>query len=192
MNGVRLWLVRHPRPCIAEGVCYGSSDLPADAGATERQAAELAELLPQHIPLFCSPLQRCTALAGALQAQRPDLVCRTDSRLQELDFGIWEGRLWSEIGRQEVDAWTADFANHRVGGGESVQDLLDRVGSALHATLVHCQQRAAREAVWISHAGVIRAAAAWAAGTRRVACAGDWPAQAPAFGRWIHCLLSHG
>lgn len=189
---MRLWLVRHPRPGIAEGICYGSSDLPADAGATERQAAELAELLPGHIPVFCSPLQRCTALARALQALRPDLVCRTDQRLRELDFGSWEGRRWSEIGRQEVDAWMADFADHRVGGGESVQCLLDRVGSAVRATLAHCRHRDTRHAVWISHAGVIRAAVAWAGGIRRVDSAGQWPAHAPAFGSWVHCILSHG
>lgn len=192
MNGVRLWLVRHPRPCVAEGVCYGMSDIPADARATARQAAQLAKVLPERIPLYCSPLQRCTALGQALQALRPDLVCRLDDRLRELDFGAWEGRRWSDIGQQAVDAWVAEFARQRVGGGESVQDLTERVEAALHATLACCRDGGAREAVWISHAGVIRAAIAWAGGTRRMEHASQWPAHAPACGSWVHCILMRG
>jgi alpha-ribazole phosphatase len=41
--------------------------------------------------------------------------------------------------------------------------------------------------VWITHAGVIRAARLIASGKRRVAQASEWPVDAPGFGQW--CTL---
>lgn len=51
---------------------------------------------------------------------------RIDDRLIELDFGTWDGRPWAEIEVAEIEAWCADFAEHRPGGGESVKALLAR------------------------------------------------------------------
>ena len=45
---------------------------------------------------------------------------RFDARLAELDFGHWEMQSWDGIPRAEVDAWAADVAHYRPGGGESV------------------------------------------------------------------------
>jgi alpha-ribazole phosphatase len=82
---VKLWLVRHAAPAIESGRCWGRTDLLADAGATVRAAAALAQALPPGTALHCSPLQRCLQLARELQALRPDLSCRTDARLAEMD-----------------------------------------------------------------------------------------------------------
>ena len=158
----RLWLVRHAQPLVAPGVCYGRLDLPADAAATAASAQALAAALPASVRLaHHSPLQRCEQLAQALQALRPGLALKPEARLQELDFGTWEGCAWDAIGRAPVHAWTADFAHHRPGGGESLAHMLGRVAAALAAARLQCDSAAAtaggsRDVLWITHAGVAR------------------------------------
>lgn len=151
---MRLLLIRHPRPLVAPGICYGSSDLAADPA---HQAQVLAALQPEvqaalasGARLISSPLQRCAALAHAL-AERLDCPIETDPRLQEMDFGQWELRSWTDIARAEVDAWAADLVHYRPGGGENVLEVARRVQD-FRAAL----QRQQRDAILICHAGTIR------------------------------------
>jgi alpha-ribazole phosphatase len=173
-----LWLARHAQPLIAPGVCYGQLDVAADALATAVCAHALAEVLPLGISIISSPLQRCEQLAQVLHGLRPDLAFKVDSRLKEMDFGDWEGRRWDDIGAAAIDAWVADFAHHRPGGGESVSAFLQRVAAAWDET------SGGAETLWITHAGVIRAATMLQSGQRQIAQASEWPAAAPAFGSW--------
>ena len=92
-----LYLIRHPRPLIAPGVCYGRLDVAAEDPLPI--AAALRALLPAGAPVWSSPLQRCRLLAGHLRPQP-----RLDERLQEIDFGDWEGQAWDDIPRQEINA----------------------------------------------------------------------------------------
>jgi alpha-ribazole phosphatase len=174
-----LWLARHAKPLIEPGVCYGQLDVPADAQATATCARALAEALPSGIRIICSPLQRCEQLAHVLLGLRADLTYKTDPRLQEMDFGHWEGQRWDDIGAAAVEAWVADFARYRPGGGESVEAFMQRVASVWDDT------RGSSGAVWITHAGVIRAATLLHQGQRQIRQAAHWPATAPGFGSWI-------
>lgn len=154
---MKLWLLRHARVLAEPGLCYGATDLPADPEATQVAAQDAATVLPAGLPVWVSGLGRARQLVQALSALRPDLGAPTcDVRLNEMDFGAWEGRAWASIPRSAIDAWTADFAHHRVGGGESTQQVLTRVATALddlEALLGPCG-----EALWVTHAGVVRAA----------------------------------
>ena len=149
---MRLFLIRHPRPEVADGICYGRSDLPP-ADDPVAVAACLKPLLPD-APVFSSPLARCRLLAEALHP-----APRFDDRLREADFGAWEMKPWRDIGRAAIDAWAADplhFAGH---GGESVAVLRERV--------VDCVAEIAAqhdEAVLVVHAGVMKVCAAAFAG----------------------------
>ena len=175
-----LWLIRHAQPLIAPGICYGATDVPACEAATQAAAHALALALPAGSRVISSPLQRCEQLMQALQGLRPDLTCQRDARLAEMDFGRWEGQRWDAIDRAELDAWTAAFESWRCGGdGECVGDVMARVASAWDAT---CHQ--AGPTAWITHAGVIRAAALIAQGVRHVSDASQWPKDAPGFGQW--------
>lgn len=179
---MKLWLVRHARPEIAPGICYGSTDLAADAGATLAAANALAALLPQKTRVAASPLGRCAQLAAALQTLRPDLRLAVDVRLQEMDFGAWEGQAWSAIARAELDAWTADFAGHQTGGhGESVSGFMERVAQAFDGLR---DAGGGNNVLWVTHAGVIRAASLIASGRRSPQRADEWPSDAPGFGQW--------
>jgi alpha-ribazole phosphatase len=177
---MKLWLVRHGPPLVEQGICYGATDVPADPHATLRLAQELAATLPPGLAATCSPLRRCTQLADALHAVRADLAWRADARLAEMDFGAWEGRRWDAIGRAEFDHWTADFAAYRCGGGESVAQLMGRVALALQDA-----RAAGGDALWLTHAGVIRAARLLVAGVAVPRTAADWPREGPDFGQLV-------
>ena len=179
---MKLWLVRHAQPLIGPGICYGRHPVAADADATAQCAQALARLLPEGTRVASSPLQRCEQLSLFLQRFRPDLTYETDSRLQEMDFGQWEGRAWQDIAPAELQAWTDDFANYPVGrDGERVSQVMARVASAFD------ELQGPADTLWITHAGVMRAAHLLARGVRQVARADQWPMDAPAYGQW--CTL---
>ncbi|MGN6581840.1 MAG: histidine phosphatase family protein [Bordetella sp.] len=179
---MKLWLARHAVPLIEPGICYGSLDIEADASATQACARALAAALPQGLPVRVSGLRRADQLAQALAALRGDLRPVRDERLNEMDFGTWEGVPWLDISQADIDAWTRDFSRYRAGGAECVSDVLRRVAQALAETAADA------EAVWITHAGVIRAAHYLARHGATAPTAASWPAQAPAFGQWTLLL----
>lgn len=193
-GGARLWIVRHARPLVEPGLCYGALDMPADTTATQTSAVRLAAVVPLQAQVFHSPLRRCQQLAFALQALRPDLVPQPDARLQEMDFGTWEGQAWAAIGKASVDTWIEAFATYPPGDGENLSSMLARVSSALHSARDMMRQApagiGAGHMVWITHAGVARCVA-WlqAHGSKAIPSAEKWPVSAPALGEWeIHDL----
>lgn len=175
----RLWLVRHAAPLVAPGICYGRLDVEADALATQQAAQALALALPAQARLRHSPLRRCAQLAQALQALRPELASQPDARLQEMDFGAWEGQPWAALPRAELDAWADDLHGHAPGGGEPLAAMLARVQQALDAL------DDAQDAVWITHAGVARCVHWLRAHPGQVATAAQWTQPAPAPGQWL-------
>lgn len=138
-----LHLIRHPRPDIKAGICYGQLEISAKIEMAE--VARLRAELPAGLPLWSSPLQRCRQLAEQLHAQ-PII----DARLAEMHFGDWEGRRWDDIPRHELDAWAADVVGYAPPGGESPRQLQERARQAIAGIN-------APEAVVVTHAGVIRA-----------------------------------
>ena len=161
---MRLFLVRHPPPLIAPGICYGSTDLAVDPAELTRVLAALRGTLPSGAPLFSSPLRRCAGLAAALAASLDAAAPTIDARLAELDFGDWEMRPWDAIVRADIDAWAADMAHYRPGGGESVFLMAVRV-RAWHAHLMrHAQAHAIEHAIVVCHAGTMRLLSACHAG----------------------------
>ncbi len=142
-----LYLVRHPQPDVAPGLCYGASDVPVTETELARVQSGLA--LPRDLPVYSSPLRRCALLAERLAPGRVTL----DARLAEMDFGAWESRPWSDIPRADVDAWSADLLHYRPGGAENVLDVARRV-QAFVADL------RAPSALIVCHAGTIRLLAA--------------------------------
>ena len=139
---MRLHLIRHLKPVIEPGVCYGRHDCSAES--VEAAALALRAVLPAGLPVWSSPLIRCRALAEQLHTH--PLI---DDRLAEMHFGDWEERRWDDIPRAELDAWAADVAGYTPPGGESPRDLQRRA-------LDFVASLAVPEAVIVTHAGVIR------------------------------------
>lgn len=180
----KLWLVRHAQTEAAPGLCYGATDVCVPAAATLAVAQAVAARLPDGVVLLDhSPLRRCAELAEAIAALRPGLAVRADARLAEMDFGAWEGRPWSSIARAEFEAWTGNFAEGLPGEhGESTDRFMRRVGAAFDEWRASRQE----EAVWITHAGVMRAVQLLQQGVRRVDDAAQWPSAPIDYGA---CLL---
>jgi alpha-ribazole phosphatase len=146
---MRLWLVRHPRPDVPTGLCYGATDVPIVDAHLDELLAVLPARLPRGADLYSSPLGRCLRLAQGLERQGFAAV-RTDPRLREMDFGHWEGRTWSEVPRDQIDAWRDDIVRYVPPGGESVAALAQR-GRAFVEALPP-----GREAILVTHAGVMQ------------------------------------
>ena len=171
-------------PLIKKGICYGQLDVPADRKATKACALELHNILPQDIAVIASPLQRCQLVASELIGLRPNLTVKKDPKLQEMHFGHWEGRAWAEIDPDELTSWTADFSYYQAGGtGESVMQFMARVAAAFD------ELDPEQDTLWITHAGVIRAATLISQGIRHISRADQWPIDAPRYGQWCKLLV---
>ncbi|UPG71210.1 histidine phosphatase family protein [Roseomonas gilardii subsp. gilardii] len=157
------------------GRCYGSLDLAARAAEPEEIAALLREISRLRQPLLLSsPAQRCRDLAQHLGP-----APRLEPRLREVDFGAWEGLPWDAVPRAALDAWAADPSGFTPPGGESMGDLLARLG-ALAGEL----RRAGRDAVLVTHGGPMRVLPALLRGE-----APDLLSPAPRFGGMLRVEL---
>ncbi len=147
---MELMLVRHARPAIAPGWCYGQLDVDLAAGALASLPALATELRAWRPDLvISSPLQRCRRLAGQL-----DVSVHYEPALMEMSFGAWEGRRWDSMAPSEYGPWAADWINQAPPGGESLAQLADRVQTCVSA-LCH-NENSARRLLLVVHAGVIR------------------------------------
>jgi len=152
-----LYLVRHGSTGPArDGRYLGRTDLPLDA-AGGSQVEALAQLLRAKRRCgrcACSPLQRAAQTAEILRSAT-GCIPESDPDLREIDFGRWEGKMFSEIrdsSPEEVERWARFSADFAFPGGESLRDFLDRVGRA-------ADRLAADEAetvLAVTHGGVIK------------------------------------
>jgi len=143
-----VYLVRHTKPAVESGVCYGQSDVPlADSYHTELAAIQKIISGKAITHCFSSPLTRCLQLAQDLHA-RPVV----DERLKELNFGDWEMHRWDDLDRRQVQAWGDHFVTEPCPNGESFTDLQQRVLSFWNE---HYQSNA-KNILVITHGGPIR------------------------------------
>ena len=134
----------------------GSVDIPLNARGRE-QALQLAEEADGVAALYSSPLARARETAEIVGA-RLGLEPVLDERLAESHRGAWEGRLLTDIERDEPEAWTAWRAagdGFRFPGGESLAEHAERVAAAVEAIAA-----GPLPALAVCHGGTIRAAVA--------------------------------
>jgi len=152
---MQLYLIRHPRPRAAHGICYGRLDVAVDATAAAAAESRVRECIPAAVlrgaAIYTSPLSRCAGLARALAGPREVLVA---DDLIEMDFGAWEGRAWESVAEAELDAWARDIWDYRPGGGESARSVAIR----WQRWLGHLHEVRSGDTIAITHAGVIRVA----------------------------------
>jgi alpha-ribazole phosphatase len=169
-----LYLVRHPKPRIDDGLCYGISDLPV-AEDPAACAARLAPLLPRAACVLSSTLLRARVLAEAL-----DPAARCDPRLSELDFGEWEMKPFADIPVEGFDAWGDTLVDFRAPAGELYADMAARVWAAFDE-----HRQGARHLVIVGHNGPMRVLA----GTLLGLPANRWLNLEFAFGRLTHLAI---
>jgi broad specificity phosphatase PhoE len=153
---LELWLIRHGETdWNVSGRIQGFSDRPLnDKG--RRQAGLLAgrfrEMRMRFDAVYASDLERARVTA---EMSLPGAEVRLDPRLRELSYGIFEGKIWTRLDADEAAAarrWNEDRFGHKIPGGESYGDLMERI-AAFHAGL----PREGRVAAF-SHGGTIRSA----------------------------------
>ncbi|ADP71445.1 Phosphoglycerate mutase [Rhodomicrobium vannielii ATCC 17100] len=166
---MRLILARHPKPVVEAGVCYGRLDLNCEASEVD---VAVARLMPHAsgAVVYMSPARRCRDLALRL-----DPAARIEPRLQELDFGAWEGVRWDAIAQSDFDAWANGLPDTAPPGGEALAAMAARLSDWL-ASLSRDHANAGREPLGgsggrsatvvfaITHAGPIRVLRALAEG----------------------------
>lgn len=127
-TGIMIFL-RHPRPDVTDGTCYGRLDLDIHADGHE-QINLAVQTTPAVNKILASPALRCRKLALSI-AQRDDLEPHFDDRLLEMHMGEWEGMLWKDIPREHSEPWLQDPFNLPCPGGESFREVQHRVLAAL-------------------------------------------------------------
>ncbi len=142
---MRLILVRHPRPLCEKGICYGRLDLECEPQALSYAVLRLGELASAS-RVFTSPARRARDLAALLS---PEAI--VDDRLQELDFGDWEGRRWQDLGREAIDAWSRGLPDLSAPNGETLTAMAVRCASWLKSL-----QPSESPVLAVTHAGPIR------------------------------------
>ncbi len=177
---MKIYLVRHPEPTDAGQRCYGREDVSvgreARTSAETSIRAQIAAPVMASAAIFSSPLSRCRLLAERLASPRPPQIA---DDLTEIDFGLWEGKAWDAVPRNELDAWAADVWGYRPGGGESAHGVAER----WRHFSARVRARGDSTVVAVTHAGFIRVA---------LACEGrlnaeEFAAKPIAFGS-VHCL----
>jgi alpha-ribazole phosphatase len=102
--------------------------------------------------VYSSPAARCRELALPIAAHLA-LTLEVDERLQELDFGEWEGRTWNDIETKDAarfQTWANDWRSAVPPKGESIVALERRVAQFMN-------DLAQKPVLVVTHAGPIRA-----------------------------------
>lgn len=155
-------LTRHGHTDLSDPEHYLGQQ--AVARLTERGRADARALAQRLRPIpidriISSTLARAVETAQILAGERP---FESDARLAEMDYGYWDGLPTDEIQRRFPDEYARydlDPSTHHVGGGESGEQVAERV-SAFFADLLDWWARdaggAERTCLLVGHASVNR------------------------------------
>jgi broad specificity phosphatase PhoE len=129
----------------------------AEAGHAEQARALAQQLVAlRPVAVYTSPLDRAVATALAV-ADTHGLAPVERDDLREIDFGEVDGVSFDDLPPSLQDGLLTQPANIRFPGGETFQELQDRVCAALEEIVA---AHADGTVVVVSHAGAIRAALA--------------------------------
>ncbi|MGH7192100.1 MAG: histidine phosphatase family protein [Candidatus Saccharimonadales bacterium] len=153
-----LYCVRHGESTYnLEGRLQGQSDTHLSP-LGQKHAAAIAATLSQ-LPIeavYSSPLRRALETAQPL-ADALGLSPLCDDRLKEIDIGVFQGTLATELGDrfpQEAARWRSQDPDYQIPGGESRRHLMARAEAAFHE--IH--EAGHEQAVVVAHGGVLAAA----------------------------------
>ncbi|HEY5302335.1 MAG TPA: histidine phosphatase family protein [Acetobacteraceae bacterium] len=165
------WLVRHALvEENARAILYGTLDVALCATSLVEQAPmyrALAARLPRPARWIVTPLSRTRRTAEAIfAAGYPPAPLAVEPALIEQSLGEWHGLVHAELPARLVrpaHAFWPLAGDERPPGGESVADVIARVGPAMERL---AREHAGEEVVIVTHGGAIRAAVAHALGIR--------------------------
>ncbi len=133
---MHLILIRHGQTAWnVEGRWQGQTDLPLNERG-QQQAYHMATSLRhfQFAALYSSDLTRALQTARIIGAEL-GLEVIPDTRLREINLGLWQGMLAHDIGLQfpeEFKLWHESPLSIRPPGGEDIQSLAARILQAVN------------------------------------------------------------
>ena len=154
---MKLYLVRHEKTdWNQKSRIQGQTDTPLNDHGRE-QAQELAEKLEQEDLnircIYSSPQQRAYETAQII-GQKLSVSPITHQGLEEMCMGKWEGYTWKQVKEEfpeEYQVWYTNRRYQQTPGGESYQQLLDRLLPALRDIL----ERETENTLIVTHSAVI-------------------------------------
>lgn len=151
----QLVLVRHATCTQMDEILLGRRvDAALDRHGV-RQARALAEALADRVPaplVYSSPRRRARQTAAAIAA-RCGIRTRVRSELDEVDFGGWAGRSFTELEHDPAwRKWNTQRAGAHTPTGETIASVQARVLSLLEALV---RQAPCTSIVLVTHAEVI-------------------------------------
>ena len=108
--------------------------------------------------VYCSDLTRCRqTLAHVWDAGEASCEPRFDTRLRELDFGDYEGMRYADLKDEPLyRAWIDSRGEQAPPGGESTEQLRQRLGAWLVELFLAAEAEGHRRILTVTHGGVIR------------------------------------
>lgn len=153
---MQLYLIRHTRPDVPEGLCYGRQDVALDEADLQQRLPAIAAQLPPGLLLHTSPATRCARLAQLLTQTGSGTVAPPDIRLQEMHFGAWEGSLWRDLPLEETRRWTSDIVRHTPPAGENFMQMWERVALFRHEVIRAAAVQGVAALGVVGHAGSLK------------------------------------
>lgn len=156
-ENTRIWIIRHGEPSQeTRGRCYGHLDVEL-SGEGRKQMQSVADRLSNEpiSAIYSSPRRRALESAAML-AESLHAAIALEERLREIDFGVFEGRLYEEIAQEYPETysqWMEHPAETQFPNGESFVQMKARVIEAAHE--LYARHRGETIAV-VSHGGVNR------------------------------------
>lgn len=140
----------------------GTTDIPLNENGI-KQAELLCENLERDNVNLCriySSCQRRALATAEIVGSRYNVPVKVISGLQEMNFGLFEGHTWDEIDTlypDELKTWQSDKRHNKAPKGESYQDLLERLFSALNRIMKEAEGdiNSGRDVLILTHGAVI-------------------------------------
>lgn len=148
-------LIRHGQTEDNKQRIFSRKDIPlSDKGQEQiKKLRPFVETLTFH-KVYVSPLNRTIETMELL-----GLDGEREERIQEIDFGLFEGRDYETIQKEfpkEAKMWDDDYINYVTPKGESIKIAYERVTSFLDEI-----SKKNEDVLLVCHEGVIRIALSW-------------------------------
>jgi alpha-ribazole phosphatase len=155
MTSTIITLVRHGK-VAGPAALYGRTDIPLSTAGYNDLTRTLSSLHAQ-TPinyLISSPRLRCVQVAQEFSTQHK-IPLYIEDNLQEMDFGIWDGVPFNDLGDEwkNIEAFWQSPHTMQPPEGESLTDFATRI---IHSWKSLIDNTAPRHDVIICHGGVIR------------------------------------
>lgn len=155
-----IYLIRHGETTANVAKRFAGS---LDVELTEKgvsQAILTGEKLKeiQFDAVYCSDLKRAKDTA-VLLCKHQQVQPISLPAFREMNFGIWEGKMFSEIKATDdalLSQWFSDFEHFKVPEGESVKEMFERVTNAYKNIIKPYSLDSETKIAIIAHSGVIQ------------------------------------